>query len=146
MRMLAGVILLVAGIVLGSSAIEAQPPGKDTPKGGDGKGGFPGTGGFGGGFTRPQPGQVMPAAFQAMLKLTDEQKQKFEELQKEVDAKMDKILTDDQKKQIKEMRENRGGFGGGAPGGGFGKGAPGGGFGKGAPGGGFGKGGQKKEE
>jgi Spy/CpxP family protein refolding chaperone len=65
-----------------------------------GPGGRPG--GFGG---IPQPGQIMPAFLQETLKLTAEQKKQVEELQKEVDTKLEKILTDEQKKQLKEMRD-----------------------------------------
>jgi len=108
-------------------------PGGPGGPGGGGPGGPGGRGGFG---PPPQPGQIMPAFMQEELKLTDDQKKKFEELQKEVDAKMEKILTDDQKKQLKEMRDRgpggrggRGGPGGGGPGGpgGGGRGGPGGG-------------------
>jgi outer membrane protein assembly factor BamB len=49
-----------------------------------------------------------------MLQLSDEQKKQLEELQKEADGKLDKILNSDQKKQLKDMRAQfgRGGFGG----------------------------------
>ena len=47
---------------------------------------------------RGQPGQVLPAQLQTALKLTDEQKKKVEELQKDVDTKLAAILTDEQKK------------------------------------------------
>jgi Spy/CpxP family protein refolding chaperone len=57
----------------------------------------------------------MPSFLQETLKLSDEQKKEFEALQKEVDARIEKILTDEQKKQLKEMRE-RGGRPGGRPG------------------------------
>ena len=80
------------------------------PPGGSGPfpappGGFPGL---------PQPGQVLPPPVQDTLKLTAEQKKQLEELQKEVDSKLDKLLTDDQRKQLAQMRQ---GFGppGGAP-------------------------------
>lgn len=60
------------------------------------------------------PGEIMPGFLQGMLQLTDEQKKKLEELQKEADAKLAKILNDEQKKQVKDMRDafRRGGFGG----------------------------------
>ena len=79
-----------------------------------GPGGRPGgrPGGFGG---PPAPGQIMPSFLQETLKLSDEQKKELEALQKEVDAKIEKILNDEQKKQLKEMRE-RGGRPGGHPG------------------------------
>ena len=69
------------------------------------------------------PGQVMPDFLANQLKLTADQKKKFAELQKELDEKLEKILTDDQKKMLKEMKE-RGPMGG--PGGRPREGGPGG--------------------
>jgi Spy/CpxP family protein refolding chaperone len=59
-------------------------------------------------------GQIMPSSEQSRLKLTEDQKKDLAALQKEVDAKFDKILSAEQKKQLK------GGFafGGPPPGGG----------------------------
>ena len=118
---LAATILLTACL-----AVTAQPPEKKGPpdeKGGQGKGGFgkggQGKGGFGGGMGMGggQPGQILPAFLQEVLKLSDDQKKQVADIQKDVDAKLDKILTDDQKKQLKDMRSRGpGGFGGG-PGG-----------------------------
>ena len=48
------------------------------------------------------------------LNLTDAQKKQLADLQKDVDAKLDKILTDEQKKQMQQMRP----MGPGGPGGG----------------------------
>jgi hypothetical protein len=118
---------------------EGQPPGGEKGKEG-GKGGFPGKGGFQkggpggfGGGMRGAPGQIMPQFIQEQLKLTDEQKKQVEDLQKDVDGKMDKILTAEQKDQLKQMRERGpGGPGGRGPGG--------------APGGPGGKGGEKGEK
>jgi hypothetical protein len=117
-------------------------PGGDGPPGGPGgrggRGGPGGPGGFGGpggpgGFGPPQPGQVLPTFLQDQLKLTPEQKKELEALQKEVDSKLDKILTADQKKQLKEFAEagpggpgGRGGRGGRGGPGGRGPGGPGG--------------------
>ena len=50
----------------------------------------------------PQPGQVLPSFVQDTLKMTDEQKKQLEEFQKEVTGKLDKVLTADQQKQLKE--------------------------------------------
>ena len=75
------------------------------PPGGPGDRGPGGPGGFG---PPPRPGQILPGFIQNALKLTDDQKKQLDDLQKEVDAKLDKILTDDQKKQMKEMRPPRG--------------------------------------
>src|SRR5436190_22380195 len=104
MRVLAGVLFL-GGLLLAASFTSAQPPeggkgqpgGKGGEKGDKGGKGFPGGrggkgGGFGGGFGPPQPGQVMPTFLQEMLKLSDDQKKQVADLQKDVDAKLDKIL------------------------------------------------------
>jgi hypothetical protein len=101
-------------------------PGGDGPQGrggpggpgGDGRGGPGGPGGRGPGGP-PQLGVLMPDFVQETLKMTDEQKKKLAELQKETDAKIEKILTDEQKKQYKDMKDNpgRGGPGGRGPGG-----------------------------
>ncbi len=58
-----------------------------------------------------------------MPKPSADQQKQLDDLQKEVDAKLDKVLNADQKKQLKEMQENfgRGGpFAFGPPGGGGG--------------------------
>jgi len=63
-------------------------------------------------FMMPRPGEVLPGPLQEMLGLTAEQKKRLAELQKETDARLDKILTDEQNKQLKEMRDRGpGGFG-----------------------------------
>ena len=96
-----------------------QPPGGD-PNGD--KGGQRGKGGFGMGM---RPGQILPTFLQDRLKLSDEQKEQIAALQKDVDAKVAKILTDDQNAELKKMREQGpGGFPGGRPGGPGGKGGP----------------------
>jgi poly(3-hydroxybutyrate) depolymerase len=69
--------------------------------------------GFGGGFGTP-PGTVLSPRVQENLKLTDDQKKRIEELQKEVDARVQKVLTEEQNKQLKDLKDNAGrGFGGG---------------------------------
>lgn len=70
-------------------------------RGAGGRGFGRGPGGFGG---PPQPGQVLPPMLQDQLNLSAEQKQRVAELQKEIDAKLAKILTEQQLKQMKEMR------------------------------------------
>jgi outer membrane protein assembly factor BamB len=86
------------------------------PSGGFGmRGGGPGggrRGGFGGGrggrppFGPPQPGQIMPAFLQDRMELTDGQKKQVQDLQKEVDEHLAKLLTDEQKKTLKEPDED----------------------------------------
>jgi hypothetical protein len=80
----------------------------------EGGGGF-GPGGFG---APPQPGQLMTPFQQARLKLSDDQKKQVEALQKEVDTTLEKTLQEEQRKQLKAVREEfarggPGGFGGG---------------------------------
>jgi hypothetical protein len=94
-------------------------------RGGPGGFGPPGGGppGFGPpGFGPPRPGVILPPMLQQRLNLSTEQKAQIEALQKEVDAKLEKILNDEQRTQLKEMRERGpGGFGpppGGPPPGG----------------------------
>src|SRR5207248_1234371 len=87
-------------------------PGGGGP-GGRGPGG-PGGGGPGG---PPKPGEILPAFIQDRLNLSDDQKKDVEALQKDVDTKLAKIFTEEQKKQFKEMKENVGrGPGGRGPG------------------------------
>jgi hypothetical protein len=84
-------------------------------RGGPGGFGPPGGGppGFGPpGFGPPRPGVILPPMLQQRLNLTAEQKTQIEALQKEVDARLEKILNDEQRTQLKEMRERGpGGFG-----------------------------------
>jgi outer membrane protein assembly factor BamB len=79
-----------------------------------GGGGGRGAGGPGGFAGFAPPGQILPPFLQGMLQLSDKQKKQVEELQKETDDQLDKILTDEQKKELKDMRaaSARGGFGG----------------------------------
>jgi hypothetical protein len=67
----------------------------------------------------PLPGQLLASGAQDRLKLTDEQKKQLADLQKDADGKLDKLLTDGQKKQLKQMVEFARGFqrGFGGPGG-----------------------------
>ena len=75
----------------------------------------------------PRPGEILNPMLQDRLNLTDDQKSKLADLQKVVDAKLETILTAEQKAQLKEMRDRGpGGFGGGSggPGGRRGGGPP----------------------
>lgn len=72
------------------------------------------------------PGQLMALSTQIALKLSPEQKTKITALQKQIDAKLETLLNEDQQKQFKEMRDGfargfpgaPGGRPGGPPGGG----------------------------
>jgi hypothetical protein len=74
---------------------------------------------FGPGFfaAMPAPGQVMSLSTQVALKPTPEQKTQLTDLQKTVDARLDKILADDQKQDFKQMKADvaRGPGGPGGP-------------------------------
>jgi hypothetical protein len=56
-----------------------------------------------GGFGFSNPGQVMSSSEQNRLKLTDDQRKDIAALQKAVDARFDKVLSEAQKKQIKSV-------------------------------------------
>ena len=98
------------------------PPGGGP--GGDGPPGFgpPGGGPGGPGMGPPRPGEILPRFLRERLELSAEQEKQIQELQKDVDAKLEKILSADQREQLKEMRSRRrvapGGFGPRGPGGG----------------------------
>ena len=99
----------------------------DRPRGPGGFGGPPGgPGGFGGpgGPGRGpmgRPGEVLPGMLRQRLKVTGDQARKLDELQKDVDAQLAKILTSEQAAELKDLQE-RGPGGppgrGGPPGGG----------------------------
>ena len=126
---------------------------------GPGMGGMGGPGMGAGMFRFPAPGELLPSFLRDELKLSAEQQKALEALQKDTDARLEKLLTEEQRKQWKQMREGPGGGFGppgfgppgfgppgfgppGGPGGDFGgpggPGGPGGGFG--GPGGGRGPG------
>jgi Spy/CpxP family protein refolding chaperone len=89
------------------------PPGGFGPPGPGGPGGR-GPGGFGG---PPQPGQILPGFLQERLSLTEEQKKQVSDIQKDVDARLEKILTAEQRKQLQELQERGPGGPGRGPGG-----------------------------
>jgi hypothetical protein len=101
------------------------------PGGPKGKGGFGGPGGPGGFGGPPQPGQILPPYLLDQLNLTDDQRKQLDDLQKHVSSQLDKILTDQQKQQLKDMRGGPGGYG--PPPGKGGPGGAGGPFGDGPP-------------
>jgi hypothetical protein len=97
------------------------------PPGFGGPGFGPPGGGPGGmmGGPPPRPGEILPGMLRRNLRLTGAQTKQLDDLQKEVDAKIEKILNADQNKQLKAMRQRGPGmFGGPRPGGrppGFGR-------------------------
>ena len=112
----------------GDKGGKGGPKGKGGPddKGfkGKGPGGFDDKGPKGKGpGGPPQPGQILPTFVQDQLNLNADQKKQLDQLQKQVDAKLDTILNAEQKQQLRQMRDRRPG-GPGGPGGPDGKGPP----------------------
>ena len=93
-------LALVLGLLLVGLAA-TQPPGQppEGPPGGFRPGRFGGI---------APPGQILPLFLQDNLKLTDEQKKQLASLQKETDAALGKILTAEQKKQLKDVKQDFG--------------------------------------
>jgi hypothetical protein len=75
-----------------------NPPGGPPPEGA-GQFGPPG----GGRGAPPRPGEVLPAFVQDQLQLTRKQRTQLEKLQQDVDARLAKILTEEQREQLNEM-------------------------------------------
>jgi hypothetical protein len=108
------------GAVFGASLpprafFERRPKAVAAQLAGESKGFIPQPFGFGppAGFAPPRVGDVMPGPVQDRLKLTPEQRRRMAQLQKEVEAKMREILTEEQFAQWKKIRE--GGAGPGRP-------------------------------
>ena len=77
-------------------------------RGPDGPGGFGPPGGPGGAMMGPpRPGEILPSFLQRALNLTADQKSQLDELQKDVDSRLAKILTDAQKKMLDQMAPAR---------------------------------------
>ena len=78
---------------------------------GFGDGPPPGPGGPPGGPRPPRPGQVLPATLRRELDLTPEQSTQLDALQAKVDAALAEILTDDQRRRLREIGPPGGGPG-----------------------------------
>jgi hypothetical protein len=94
LRLLSGVSVLVT---LVSLAVAQQPASRQEP---------------------PQVGLALSKSLQAWLRLTGEQKTKLDDIKKEVDDRLAKLLTAEQRKTLQEMQgqfAGRGGPGAGAP-------------------------------
>jgi hypothetical protein len=107
MRFISTLLTLTVCLGVVAALSPAQPPqgkkGPDDfgPPGKGGPGGFGGKKGMFGG--PPRPGQILPPFLQQILELTADQKKQLDAMQRDVDAKLAKILTADQKKQLNEM-------------------------------------------
>jgi len=102
-------IAAVMGLAI-TAVVVAQPPGG---RGGRGEGRGPQGG--------PPPyelGKILPPFVREGIDLTDEQQKQLAELEKEVKEKLTKILTEEQRKKIGQLRpRGPGGPGGPPPGG-----------------------------
>jgi hypothetical protein len=85
----------------GGAGFGGRGPGGRGPGGPGGGPGGPGGPGFG---PPPKVGQILPDFLQESLDLTARQKKMLEVLQADVDKRLAKILTDEQRKQIEEMQ------------------------------------------
>jgi len=123
-RAIVSIFAFAAGMGIILSSAVSQPP--EGPEGKDGRGG-----GKEGGPPRYELGQVFPPPLMEEMKLTPEQFKELEKIQKDLKVKLDKLLTEDQKKAVQNFRPrgpmDKGGPGGpgGDKGGPRGKGAPG---------------------
>ena len=100
-RLLCGAFAFVCGLALISTVAVSQPPGGKEGGEKGGKGGPP----------RFELGQVLPPPLMEELALTPEQEKEMESIKKDLKAKLEKLLTDEQKKKIENFRP-RGGPGG----------------------------------
>lgn len=99
--------LTLAGLAL------LQPPGDPKGKGGKGKD----KGGPGGGPPRFELGRTLPPGLREELNLTKEQEKALDAIEQELKEKLNKLLTEEQKKAVENFRP-RGPGGPGGPGGG----------------------------
>ena len=53
----------------------------------------------------PQPGKIFSGSQQETLKLSESQKKRLDEIQKDIDAKLATLLTEDQKRQLQTMQQ-----------------------------------------
>lgn len=112
-RILFGLTAFAVGMMLIAMPAVSQPQdkdGKDGKEGKEGKGKGPKGGKDGKGPGRFELGQIFPPPLLAELDLTPEQEQKLQSLQKELKGKLEKLLTDEQKKTIENFRP-KGGMG-----------------------------------
>ena len=97
-RVLIGMMTFAAAVALIGSPVLSQPPGGKDDKGGrDGKGGEKGP-------PRFELGQVFPPPLLDELKLTPAQEKELDAIKKDLQGKLDKLLTDEQKKTVENFR------------------------------------------
>jgi hypothetical protein len=106
----------------GPGGFGGPPAGFGGPSEGGGPGEPGGPNGFGppggGPGGPPRPGEVLPRFLQDELQLTRRQRAQLEKLQADVDARLSRILTEEQSERLEELRDRgpRGPGGQGRPG------------------------------
>src|SRR4051794_21352532 len=105
MKAIALRFLTLSILVWWVAALIAQPP--EGPDKGPGKKGRPPRGGPGGPPGPFEPGRVLPPPMRDQLNLTAEQQKQLDALEKDVKDRLFLILTDNQRKQLQEMRPPR---------------------------------------
>ena len=106
-RALVSIFAFAAGMGIVLSAAVSQPPdGGDKEGKGGGKDGPP----------RYELGQIFPPPLVEEMNLTPTQQRELEKIQSDLKVKLEKLLTDDQKKTVQNFRP-RGPMGKGGPGG-----------------------------
>jgi hypothetical protein len=106
-RLLFGLMLFSAVAVLSIATGVAQPPDGGRPgkrDRGDGKGPPGGPGGPGGGPPRFELGKVLPPFVREELELSQDQEEQIAALEKQVKAKLEKILSAEQRRKIRSIR------------------------------------------
>jgi hypothetical protein len=102
-KRLRSIVAVVGLLLLAGGTLFSQPPEDRDPRGGRpaGRREGPPSGGRPGPW---EPGKIMPPHVRDGLKLSTDQQRQIAELEKEVKERILKILTDDQKKQLKDLR------------------------------------------
>jgi hypothetical protein len=92
-RLMFGWPVFAAVVMLFASSAATQPPGDKKGKGGPK-----------GGAAKFELGQVLPPALLADLNLTTEQMKELDALKADLKTKLEKLLTDEQKKKVEAYR------------------------------------------
>lgn len=92
-RLIFGLPAFAAVVMLFASSAATQPPGDKKGKGGPKGGG-----------AKFELGQILPPALLADLNLTTEQMKELDAIKADLKAKLEKLLTDEQKKKVEAYR------------------------------------------
>lgn len=113
-------LIVLAGLLCSCGAAccwLAQPPGGPPPGEGRPQDGRPPQDGRRGAPPRFELGRVLPPPLREQLELTEEQSRQLAELEKDVKAKLERILTPEQRKKLSRQGPPQGSTGDNGPGG-----------------------------